>query len=94
MNRHPILMDPTHEAEAGRLPLAARPPDLRGRTVGLLDISKPQGDRFLDHLEALLQAQAVMVARFRKPTFTRPMPADLRREIAERCDLVIEALAD
>ena len=32
--------------------------------------------------------------RTAKPTFTKPAPADVRREIAERCDAVIEALAD
>jgi len=35
-----------------------------------------------------------VIERTAKPTFTRPAPADLRREIAERCDAVIEALAD
>jgi hypothetical protein len=29
-----------------------------------------------------------------KPTFTKPAPQDLRRDIAQRCDAVIEALAD
>jgi hypothetical protein len=32
--------------------------------------------------------------RTAKPTFTKPAPADVRSEIAERCDAVIEALAD
>ena len=34
------------------------------------------------------------VLRFAKPTFTKPAPDDLRREIETKCDLVIEALAD
>ena len=34
------------------------------------------------------------VERFRKPTFTKPAPIDLRHEIATKCDVVIEALAD
>jgi hypothetical protein len=34
------------------------------------------------------------VQRAAKPTFTKPAPPDLRREIAEHCDAVIEALAD
>jgi hypothetical protein len=34
------------------------------------------------------------VARFRKPTFAKPAPPDVRREIAARCQVVIEALAD
>ena len=39
-------------------------------------------------------ARGVEVMRYRKPTFTKPAPADLRHEIATRCDAVIEALAD
>ena len=65
-----------------------------GSTIGLLDISKARGDVFLDRLEAKLAATGATVARFKKPTFTKPAPLDLRQEIAERCDAVIEALAD
>ena len=32
--------------------------------------------------------------RYRKPTFTRTAPVDLRHEIAEQCEVVIEALAE
>ena len=32
--------------------------------------------------------------RFKKPTFTKPAPVDLRHEIAVECDAVVEALAD
>ena len=34
------------------------------------------------------------VKRYKKPTFTKPAPVDLRHEIATHCTLVIEALAD
>ena len=34
------------------------------------------------------------VLRYRKPTFARPAPVDLRHEIATHCEVVIEALAD
>ncbi len=34
------------------------------------------------------------VKRYRKPTFTKPAPVDLRHEIATQCQVVIEALAD
>lgn len=87
-------MDPTSERESSARPLAARPATLEGRTVGLLDISKPRGDVFLDRLEQHLTERGVAVERFSKPTFTKPAPADLRREIEEKCDVVIEALAD
>ena len=64
--------------------------------VGIVDISKPRGDVFCDELETLLRAQSpgLDVVRLRKPTFTRPAPADLREEVAEKCRTVIQALAD
>jgi hypothetical protein len=49
---------------------------------------------FLDRLAEHLEAHGHTVVRFAKPTFTKPAPIDLRREIATRCDVVIEALAD
>lgn len=89
-----ILLDPTSErapAERTRLP---RPASLAGRTVGLLDISKPRGDVFLDRLAELLADGGAQVKRYTKPTFTRPAPVDLRHEISQQCEVVIEALAD
>jgi hypothetical protein len=89
-----VLMDPTGEQDAATRPLASRPASLEGKTVGLLDISKPRGDVFLDRLEERLRERGLSVERFAKPTFTKPAPADLRREIETKCDLVVEALAD
>jgi hypothetical protein len=88
------LLDPTNERVTPERPPASRPARLDGLTVGLLDISKPRGDVFLDRLEALLRERGLQVERFKKPTFAKPAPADLRREIAARCQVVIEALAD
>jgi hypothetical protein len=87
------ILDPTAEREVSERPLAVRegrPP----RTIGLLDIRKPRGDVFLDELERLLHERGHSVLREAKPTFTKPAPADLRRDIAARCEAVIEALAD
>ena len=89
-----VLLDPTAETAPARRERVARPESLVGRKVGLLDISKPRGNVFLDRLEALLRERGVEVERFRKPTYTKPAPADLRLEIASRCEAVIEALAD
>jgi len=88
------VLDPTSERSSAvreRLPRLAT---LAGATVGLLDISKARGDVFLDRLEQRLVGEGAKVLRFRKPTFTKPAPVDLRQEIATRCDAVIEALAD
>ncbi|SDN03292.1 hypothetical protein SAMN05660642_03865 [Geodermatophilus siccatus] len=88
------VLDPTGERRPATRELLPRPDALRGRTVGLLDISKARGDVVLDRLEELLRADGVRVLRYRKPTFARPAPVDLRHEIAEHCEVVIEALAD
>ena len=89
-----ILLDPTSERRLAIRERVGRSPSLAGKTVGLLDISKPRGDVFLDRVEELLRARGITTIRFAKPTFTKPAPADLRHEIATRCDAVIEALAD
>ncbi len=89
-----ILLDPTSERIPADRPRAERLSGLEGQTIGLLDIAKMRGDVFLDQLESRLEAQGAKVLRFKKPTFTKPAPIDLRHEIAEQCDAVVEALAD
>lgn len=89
-----VLLDPTGELAPTRRERRPRPETLEGLTVGLLDISKARGDVFLDRVEELLVQRGLRVERFRKPTFTKPAPIDLRHEITQKCDVVIEALAD
>ena len=90
-----VILDPTAERDtAATRPLAGALHAHGGARIALLDIRKPRGDVFLDELERLLRERGHVIERTAKPTFTRPAPADLRREIAERCDAVIEALAD
>ena len=89
-----VLLDPTGEQSLETRERLPRPDSLDGKTIGLLDISKPRGNIFLDRLEQRLTAMGARVERFAKPTFTKPAPVDLRHEISTKCDLVIEALAD
>ncbi len=89
-----VVLDPTAELDAVERPLAGRLAPGAPARIALLDIRKPRGDVFLDAVEADLAARGHEVVRTGKPTFTKPAPADVRREIAERCDAVIEALAD
>ena len=42
----------------------------------------------------LLEERGLRVARFRKPTFAKVAPVDLKHQISTTCDVVIEALAD
>jgi len=89
-----IVLDPTGERSVPHRERLPRLAGLQGHVIGLLDISKPRGDVFLDRLEQLLTSGGAQVRRYRKPTFTKPAPVDLRHEIATQCTLVIEALAD
>ena len=88
------LLDPTSELDPATRARAARPESLAGLTVGLLDISKPRGNVFLDRVGERLTELGASVNRYTKPTFTKPAPVDLRHEISTECDAVIEALAD
>jgi hypothetical protein len=89
-----VLLDPTAERSPGTRPRLPRPARLDGLTVGILDISKPRGDVFLDRLDEMLSERGVQVRRYRKPTMTRPAPLPLRQQIAGEVDVVIEGLAD
>lgn len=88
------ILDPTGERTVAERARLARPTSLDGLTVGLLDISKPRGDVFLDRVAERLVGLGADVRRYTKPTFTKPAPVDLRHEIATECQVVIEALAD
>lgn len=89
-----VVLDPTAERSEVSRPRAARLATLAGSMVGLVDISKPRGDVFLNRLEALLVKRNIDVKRYTKPTHARPAPADLRYRITTECGAVIQALAD
>ena len=77
-----LLLDPTNERTVLQRSLLERPASLQGKTIGLLDISKPRGDVFLNRIEQRLTELGATVLRYKKPTFTKPAPVDLRHEIA------------
>ena len=89
------FMDPTDSVAVPRK-TAPRPETLDGKVITLLDISKAKGDHLLDRIEELLRerVKAKAIVRKKKPTFARPAPDELRREILRSSDVVIEALAD
>ena len=89
-----VVLDPTAGKSAQAIEPVPRPESVDGLKIGLLDISKPRGDKFLDRLEERLVDMGAQVTRYVKPTFSKPAPVDLRHEIATNCDAVIEALAD
>ena len=91
------LIDPRAETRRQRANAAPRLMSLTGKTIGLLDISKPGGSFFLDHLERVLNERygVAGVIRVTKPTFTKPAPDEIIEELTSaKCDAVVEALAD
>lgn len=94
MSEPRVLLDPTNERNLAIRERPARLTQLEGHTIGLLDISKARGDVFLDRVEEGLRRRGAGVERYKKPTFTKPAPIDLRHEIAVKCDAAVEALAD
>ena len=89
------ILDPTDERVPVRRSLAARPEGVMG-TVGLLDINKARGDVMLRHVQQRLNEllPSVDVKYYRKLTPARPAADELRRQMLQECDFVIEGLAD
>ena len=89
------LVNPMNETarEAGRP--APRLAGLKGKTIALLDISKPGGSVFLGRIEQVLKERygAAGVIREMKPTFAKPAPPSVLERL-RGVDAVIEALAD
>lgn len=74
---------------------APRLETLAGKSIALLDISKPGGSFFLDRLERLLLERhgVARVIRAVKPTFAKPAPPPLLEQL-RLADAVVEGLAD
>ena len=94
MSQPTVVLDPTAGTTPSDRTRSPRLTSLVGVTVGLLDISKPRGDVFLDRVSERLGEQGAPVLRYAPPPFTTPAPVALRPEIATQCAAVIEALAD
>ncbi len=63
------VLDPTAPPREMSLSMALRPEDLRGRTVGFLWNSKPNGDALFSRLEQLLREkyEIKLTSHQRKP---------------------------
>lgn len=91
------LVNPLSETLSAKRERAPRLDTLSGKTIGLLDISKPGGNIFLDALERLLieRFNVREIVRATKPTFTKPAPDEVMDKlVSSRAAAIIEALAD
>lgn len=90
------LLNPLDQGDTSTKYLAPRLDSLNGKTMGLLNIGKNGSDIFLERVEELIcgEFDVEEVVHVNKPTFTRPAPDTLIIQLANRCDFVIEGLAD
>lgn len=88
------MLDPTAELSPITRERLQPPKELSDATVGLLCISKERSEEYLDSVEQHLVALGIKVERFAKPTHTKPAPEVVVQAIVERCDVVVEGLAD
>ena len=92
-----ILVNPLNETFHQARPAAPRLHTFSGKTVALLDISKPGGSFFLDRVADVLTQRfgVAKILRFTKPTYTKPAPDGVMEQIINsHPHAVIEALAD
>jgi hypothetical protein len=84
-----------HEREERAASPAARLDRMDGKTVALIDISKPGGSLFLNRMEQILRDRhgVASIVRVATPTFAKPAPEEVMAAI-RHVDAVVEALAD
>jgi hypothetical protein len=89
------LVNPLNETAPNVAPAAPRLSGIAGKSIALLDISKPGGSIFLDRIELRLKERhgVASVLRVTKPTFAKPAPEGVIEKI-RGADAVIEGLAD
>ena len=89
-----IILDPTLEVEAPRVARAPRPASIS--TIGLLDNGKPNSDKVLKKVAALLAEQApqLKINYYRKPGAYRPAPQVLLDQIVAECDAVLVGIGE
>ena len=91
-SRHELLNPIGEKAARERSAAAARKKRSGNPVVGLLNNSKPNVSHFLEAVEKNIRAQGYQTVNVTKPRSAGPA-ADLSG-LAERCDYVINAVAD
>ncbi len=91
-----LVLDPTIEPESGELELAPRTSGLDGKTVGMLDNSKPNSDRILFFVGETLKgrhgvAELVIAS---KPDSSTSASLDILDQLVQRCHFAVTGIGD
>ncbi len=93
-----IVLNPEGKARTASQRVAALPrfPDLNGKTVGLLDNSKPNADKLEERFAELLRERldVAKVVRRRKLTAQQGAPKEYLDELAAEADFILSGLGD
>jgi len=95
MKKEDLLeIDPTAGTATARVALAARPEDLAGKVVALLDNTKEQTDIIMAAMAESLTSRygAARVLTLRKAHYSKLAPPELLDEIARDADVAIAGL--
>jgi hypothetical protein len=93
--RYAGLLDPRGEVETVSDPIAERLDGLENATVGLLDNSKTNADRFLDEVANVLTGSRGVATTVHRRKDKSPVPAgDIAETLAADCDAVVNAYGD
>jgi hypothetical protein len=94
MSENLPFIDPTAGSGKPRIAPAARPADLAGKTVGLLDNTKEQADVILATLAEELKARygVARIVMRRKEHYSKPAPDTLIEQMAQEVDVAVAAL--
>jgi hypothetical protein len=86
------ILDPIGFETQRPKPMAKRLGTLRGKTIGMLDIGFPNGSVFLDRVEEILKSKfgVAEFVRRAKPSPARPADDQVRKELIEACDGIVE----
>ncbi len=95
-NGHITVLNPTAPPRELRTVMALRPEDLRGKSVGFLWNSKPNGYVLFQRLEQLLREKYEIPSALyrRKPTASIPADAQVIEELATQVEVAVVGLGD
>ena len=93
------ILDPTglsSRKTTERLTLAARPADLAGMKIGLLENGKQNARRFLEDVADVLRDRygAGAATLRRKEIFSQPAPPELVDQLSAESDVVVIGIGD
>ena len=90
------LVDPVTQPTVASFTDAPRLTDLRGKRLGLIDDSKPNGKELLEELADILKARygVADVMYHRKPSASKPADPKVVSQMGKGCDYAIVAIGD